>query len=44
MWALKPENAEKFLKTIQNLTDSLFGGLGKITDSDYNPNPESDEP
>lgn len=32
--ALKPENAEKFLKTIQNLTDSLFGGLGKITDSD----------
>ncbi len=32
--ALKPENAEKFLKTIQNLTDSLFGGLGNITDSD----------
>lgn len=32
--ALKPENAEKFLKTIENLTDSLFGGLGKITDSD----------
>lgn len=32
--ALNPKNAEKFLKTIESLTDSLFGGLSKITDSD----------
>lgn len=32
--ALNPKNAEGFLKTIENLTNSLFGGLDKITDAD----------
>lgn len=29
-----PKNAKAFLDTMEKLTDAIFGGLGKITDSD----------
>jgi len=31
---LDPKNAKAFLGTMEKLTDAIFGGLGKITDSD----------